>query len=165
MPTVAGRPLNGANQHPSQQTMVAWGPRHVHDWISGGNQAGGVRQQAAMRGMPAPFAWWQRRAIRGPATVPQSQPVMLHSRGYSRGAQAYAPKFGVINYNPIGDGVVAPYKLPVIAGPGARYNFGAIWFDVQTIPTSIILNPTVPTETIDALLATSYVGGTYLTTG
>jgi hypothetical protein len=125
----------------------------------------GIHPVAAERGAPAPLAWWQRRRLRGQATTPQPVPVWLQSRPYDRGAMAYAPHFGVIPTNPIGSGVFAPYRIPTIAGPGARYLFGAIWFDVQTVPTSLRMNPTVPIETVNALIAKSRVGGTYLTTG
>ena len=94
-------------------------------------------------------------------TPMQSFPVWLMSRPYDRGAGAYSPKFGTIPVSPIGAGIYAPYKLPAIAGPGARYQFGAIWFDVQAIPTSMRINPTVPVETVNALIATSHVGAMY----
>jgi hypothetical protein len=125
----------------------------------------GVSPQAAMRGQPPPLSWWHRRLGPRVPTPVQPLPVWLHSRPYDRGAGAYAPKFGTIPISPIGAGIYAPYKLPVIAGPGARYQFGAIWFDVQSIPTSMNFNGTVPIETINALIATSHVGPSYRTTG
>jgi hypothetical protein len=142
------------------------GPLNPVDWIDQASPNGlaGAVQSALMRGTPG-TAWWQRRQQRGPATIPQGGPFWLHSRGYSRGAGAYSPRFGVIPVNPIGAGIHAPYKLPVIAGPGARYQFGAIWFDVQTIPTTIRMQPTMPIESVNSLLATSYVAGMYATTG
>jgi hypothetical protein len=156
MPTQAGTPL----------ATAPGGPLNQFDWLSlGGNEAAGVQQSALMRGMPAPFSPWQGRAIYGPRTTPQPVPLYLTSRPYSRGADAHAPKFGLVNYNPIGGGIYSPYKLPVMAGPGARYTFGAIWFDVQAISTSMIMNPTIPIETVNALIATSSVGPSYLTTG
>jgi hypothetical protein len=157
MPTVAGVPL----------AAMPAGPLNQWDWVDAGpsGSLGGALQSALMRGTGGALAWWQQRQIRGPQTVPQGVPLYLQSRPYSRGADAYSPKFGQLAYNPIGAGVVAPYKLPVIAGPGARYEFAAIWFDVQTIPTSLNINPTVPIETVDALIATSHVGGMYVTTG
>src|SRR5262252_7803919 len=100
------------------------------DWIEGGPPIG-AQQSALMRGTPAPMAWFMRRLVRGPQTIPQAQPFYLQSRPYSRGAEAYSPSFGTLNYNPIGAGVYAPYKLPVSGGPGARYMAAAIWFDVQ----------------------------------
>jgi hypothetical protein len=142
------------------------GPLHPFDWIDyGANEAMGIMPASAARGQPVPFANWQRRQIAGPGTIAQGFPIWLHSRPYSRGAQAYSPKFGTINYNPIGAGIYAPYRLPTIAGPGARYQYGAIWFGVQTIPTSIRMNPTMPVETINALIATSQVSAMYPTTG
>ena len=52
-----------------------------------------------------------------------------------------------------------------IAGPGARYQLGAIWFDVQTIPTTIRMSPTMPIQSLDALLSVSHVSAMYATTG
>jgi hypothetical protein len=142
------------------------GSYHAPNWVDWyGSEALGVSPQAAMRGQPPALSWWMQRSIPRVPTPPQPYPVWLQSRPYDRGAGAYAPKFGTLPINPIGAGVYNPYKLPVIAGPGARYQAGAIWFDVQAIPTSIRMNPTVPVETINALLATSHVGPSYLTTG
>jgi hypothetical protein len=73
--------------------------------------------------------------------------------------------FGILPISPIGAGIYSPYKLPPIAGPGARYQLGAIWFDVQTIPTTIRMSPTMPIQSLDALLATSHVSAMYATTG
>lgn len=138
----------------------------IPDWWDGSPAAQiGTEPDSAMRGQPAPFAWWQRRPRLGPGTVPQPVPMWLQSRPYDRGAQAFSPKFGVINYNPIGSGVYAPYRLPTIAGPGARYAAAAIFFNVQDVPTTIVMNPTIPIETMDALLATAHAGPAYLTTG
>lgn len=159
MPTVAGTPVPAA--------MLPAGPLNQWDWVDAGpsGSLGGALQSALMRGTGGALAWWQQRQIPGPATIPQGAPFYLQSRQFSRGAGAFAPKFGTIPVNPIGAGIYAAYKLPVIAGPGARYEYAAIWFDVQTIPTSIGINPTVPIETINALVATSYVGAMYQTTG
>lgn len=155
MPTRDGTPVQeGAPWYVGVQNPV--------NWIDiSGNEQLGVQQSAAMRGQPMPLSWWQKRNIPGPKTVMQSREVFMHSRGYSRGADAYAPKFGVLNISPIGAGIYGPYKLPPMAGPGARYLQGAIWFDVQTIPTTIHMNPTIPIETMNALIATSYVGPQY----
>jgi hypothetical protein len=159
MPTTAGIPIPAA--------MLPAGPLNQFDWIDGGDPGsiGGALQSALMRGTGGALAYWQRRQIQGPATIPQSGPIYLHSRPYSRGAQAFSPKFGTLNYNPIGAGVPAPYRLPTIAGPGARYQFAAIWFDVQTIPTSIAPSPTMSMDSVAALLATSSVSAMYATTG
>jgi hypothetical protein len=157
MPTQAGIPINAA--------MLPAGPLNPFDWIDSGDGAGGVQQSSLMRGTGGALAYWQRRQIQGPQTIAQGQPVYLHSRPYSRGAGAFSPKFGVLNINPIGAGVVAPYKLPVIADPGARYQNAAIWFDVQTIPTSIAPSPTMSMDSVAALLATSSVSAMYATTG
>jgi hypothetical protein len=136
------------------------------NWVDiSGQEALGVSPFSAQRGKPVSLEAWQMRTIRGPGTVPQPGPIYLHSRPYSRGAQAYAPKFGVINYNPIGAGIYGPYRLPTIAGPGARYEAAAIWFNVQAVPTTMRMNPTVPVETVDALIATSHATLGYYTTG
>jgi len=138
----------------------------VMDWVDRRTgPAAGVDPQAMMRGKPVAFAWWQRKPFPKLVTTPQPVPVWLQSRPYDRGADAFAPHFGQLAYNPIGSGVYAPYRIPTIAGPGAQYVFGAIWFDVQTVPTSIKINPTIPIETMDALIMQSRVSGTYLTTG
>ena len=84
---------------------------------------------------------------------------------WDRGAGAWAPKFGQIPVSPIGAGVYAPYRIPTIAGPGARYMFAAIWFDVQTVPTSIHISPTMSAESLNALIATSHVSAMYPTFG
>jgi hypothetical protein len=139
---------------------------HPFKWLDiNQSEVAGLQQSAVMRGQPAPLSWWQQRSIPGPQTIPQPNPVYFTSRPYSRGAQAHAPKFGQLSYNPIGAGVYAPYRLPTIAGPGATYMFGAIWFDTQVINTSLRMGPSVPIETINALIATSSVGPSYLTTG
>jgi len=135
----------------------------VRDWAQLADE--GINPQAQQRGGPPGLAWWQQRRLRGQATTPQPNPVWLQSRPYDRGADAFMPHFGTIPTNPIGSGVFAPYRLPTIAGPGAQYMFGAIWFDVQTVPTSIRFNPTIPIETVNALIRKSRVAGTYLTTG
>jgi hypothetical protein len=159
MPTAAPQAIPAA--------MLPAGPLNQFDWIDAGNQGaiGGALQSSLMRGNPGAMAFWQRRQIRGPETTPQGAPYFLTSRPYSRGAGAHAPKFGQLAYNPIGAGVVAPYRLPTIAGPGARYEFAAIWFDVQTIPTSIAPSPTMSMDSVAALLATSSVSAMYATTG
>ena len=139
----------------------------VLDWMDRrlGTPDAGLDPQAIMRGKPVAFSWWQQKPPNRLQTTPQPVPVWLQSRPYDRGAAAYAPHFGQIPSNPIGAGVYAPYRIPTIAGPGARYVFGAIWFDVQSVPTSIRINPTIPIETMNALIMQSRVGGTYLTTG
>ena len=157
MPTTAGIPIPAA--------MLPAGPLNQFDWIDHGGPMGGAQQSSLMRGTGGALAYWQRRQIQGPSTVPQPGPFYLHSRPYSRGAGAFSPKFGSLNTNPIGAGVPAPYKLPVMAGPGARYQLGAIWFDVQAIPTSIAPSPTMSMDSVAALLATSSVSAMYATTG
>jgi hypothetical protein len=139
---------------------------HPVNWVDwAGSEQLGVSPQAAMRGRPPALSWWMQRSTPRVPTPPQPFPVWLQSRPYDRGAGAYAPKFGTLPISPIGAGIYSPYKLPVIAGPGARYSFGAIWFDVQTIPTSLNFGATVPMESINALIATSHVGPSYRTTG
>ena len=157
MPTQAGIPIPAA--------MLPAGPLNPYDWIDNGSAQGGALQSSLMRGTGGAMAYWQRRQIAGPATIPQGAPFFLTSRPYSRGAGAHAPKFGQLATNPIGAGVPSPYRLPTIAGPGARYQFGAIWFDVQTIPTSIAPSPTMSMDSVQALLATSSVAAMYATTG
>lgn len=155
-----------AGPHPEEYSPGYIGQNHPVNWVDwAGSEQMGVSPQAAMRGHPPALSWWMQRTGPRVATPPQGTPVWLQSRPYDRGAAAYAPKFGTIPVNPIGAGIYAPYKLPVIAGPGARYQFGAIWFDVQSIPTTMRFNPTVPVETVNALLASSHVGPSYLTTG
>jgi hypothetical protein len=152
--------------------MLPGGPLNPVDWIDAAGGApgsspgvGGALQSSLMRGTPGALAPYQRRQIQGPSTIAQQGPVYLHSRPYDRGAGAFSPKFGTLNINPIGAGVYAPYKLPVSGGPGARYQMAAIWFDVQTIPTSVQASPTMSMESLDALIATSYVAAMYPTTG
>ena len=158
MPTAASLPIPAA--------MLPGGPLNPFDWLSAGpNETGGIQQGAVMRGHPGALSFSQRRQIQGPGTIAQYGPIYLQSRPYDRGAGAFSPKFGVINYNPIGAGVYSPYKLPVIAGPGARYQMGAIWFDVQSIPTTIRMSPTMSSDSLNALLATSSVAAMYATTG
>jgi hypothetical protein len=160
MPSRDGTPIR-------PETSPGWiGQLHPHDWQTlGGNDFLGMQQSALMRGHPVPMSWWQRRPQWGPRPIPQGAPWYVTSRPYSRGAEAHAPKFGTLAWNPIGGGVPSAYRLPTIAGPGATYVFGAIWFDVQAIPTSVGLNATVPIETINALIKTSRVAGAYRTTG
>jgi hypothetical protein len=157
MPTTGALPIPAA--------MLTGGPLNPYDWLSLGNETGGIAQGAVMRGHPGAMSAYQRRQIAGPATVAMGGPIYLQSRPYDRGAGAFSPKFGVLNINPIGAGIYAPYKLPVIAGPGARYEMAAIWFDVQTIPTSVQASPTMSMQSLNALISTSSVAAMYPTTG
>jgi hypothetical protein len=156
MPTTAGIPVSIA--------QLPGGPLNQYDWIDGAADMPGALQQSLMRGTPG-MAAWQRRQIPQVPTIPQAREVFMQGPHWDRGAGAFSPKFGVIPVNPIGSGVYAPYRIPTIAGPGARYEFAAIWFDVQTVPTSLHLSPSMSAESLNALIATSYVAGTYLTTG
>lgn len=168
MPTRSGIPIGQTARPPVGQAGAHYGgPLNPVDWLDAGSPStiDGAMQTPLMRGTGGALAWWQQRQQRGPVTYPQGAPFYLQSRPYSRGAGAYSPKFGTLNINPIGAGVYAPHKLPVIAGPGARYQFGAIFFDVQAIPTTVRMSPTMPKESIAALLATSHVGEMYATTG
>lgn len=154
------------NPLPIPAAMLPAGPLNPFDWLSlHGDETAGIAQGQVMRGTPGFAAPYQRRQIAGPGTAIKGTPVYLHSRPYSRGAGAFSPKFGVLNINPIGAGVYAPFKLPVIAGPGARYEFGAIWFAPQTIPTTVHMSPTMSAESLNALLSTSQVSAMYATTG
>jgi hypothetical protein len=147
-------------------SMLPGGPLNPYDWLSlGGNEMSGINQGAVKRGHPGALSAYQRRQIRGPSTIAQGAPFYLHSRPYDRGAGAFAPKFGTLNINPIGAGIYAPYKLPVSGGPAARYQMAAIWFDVQSIPTSVQASPTMSMESLNALIATSHVAAMYTTTG
>jgi hypothetical protein len=157
MPTTGALPIPAA--------MLPAGPLNPYDWISLGNETGGVQQGPVMRGHPGALSAYQRRQIAGPQTTAWPGPVYLHSRPFSRGAGAFAPKFGVLNINPIGAGIYAPYKLPVSGGPAARYQMAAIWFDVQTVPTSVQASPTMTIQSLDALIRTSRVAAMYATTG
>jgi hypothetical protein len=158
MPTTGALPIPAA--------MLPGGPLNPYDWLSlGPNETGGIAQGAVMRGHPGAMAAYQRRQIVGPQTVAMAGPVYLQSRPYDRGAAAYSPHFGILNINPIGAGIYAPYKLPVIAGPGARYEMAAIWFDVQTVPTSVQASPTMTMQSLNSLIATSHVAAMYPTTG
>lgn len=163
MPLNNGIPLNG-----NAVAAAPWyiGALHPQNWMDiAYDELLGIQQSAVMRGQPPAMAAEQARPRIGAETIPRPTPLWMQSRPYSRGAGAYAPHFGHINYNPIGAGVYAPYKLPVIAGPGARYAASAIWFNVQAVPTSMQMNTTVPIETVNALIATSHVTAGYLTTG
>jgi hypothetical protein len=161
MPSKNGTPINNGASSPFYV-----GPLHPFNWVDlAHNEAMGVNQTAAMQGQPPAMEFWQARQIRGPQTVAQGVPFYLQSRPYSRGAEAFSPKFGSLAYNPIGGGTYNPYKLPPMAGPGARYVQGAIFFDVQAIPTGLRFNQTVPVETVDALIAQSHVAAAYRTTG
>jgi len=161
MPMTNGIPISNGMMSPSYI-----GPLHPMNWVDiGYNETLGVQQSAIMRGQPAAFDFWQKKQIGGPQTIVQPVPHYLQSRPYDRGAGAFSPKFGVLNVNPIGAGVYAPYRLPTIAGPGARYQWAAIWFDVQTIPTSMYMAPTMPMQSVNALIAESSVSASYLTTG
>jgi hypothetical protein len=179
MPTAPGIPiLQGGEGQPaggnlpggafpgSQAAPSYIGAAHPVNWLDRAmNEAAGLQSESTHRGRPMPFSWWQRRSIPNQPTIPQPVPVYVTSRPYSRGADAHAPQFGSLSYSPIGAGIYPPYKLPPMAGPGARYANSAIWFDVQAIPTSLRFGPTVPIETIAALLATASVGPSYQTTG
>jgi hypothetical protein len=146
--------------------MLPAGPLNPYDWISlGGSEPNGIAQGAIMRGHPGAMSAYQRRQIKGDPTTAWSGPIYLQSRPYDRGAGAFSPKFGVLNINPIGAGIYAPYKLPVSGGPAARYQMAAIWFDVQTVPTSVQASPTMTMQSLDALIHTSTVAAMYTTMG
>jgi hypothetical protein len=169
MPTNAGVPVaewTGAAADPADLAGAPYyvGAGHPFPWV---DQLApiGIDQCAANQGQPVPLSYWQRRTVPGPAAIPQPLPVWQVHQNYSRGAGAFTPHFGQVSYNPIGAGIFAPYKLPVIAGPGARYANAAIWFDVQAIGTGLRMNPTVPQETVDALIATAHATYGYATTG
>jgi hypothetical protein len=161
MPTTAGIPLSQMVASPE----LPAGPLNQFDWIDGAGNMPGAQQASLMRGHPGAMAYWQRRQIPQVPTMPQPREVFMQAPTWDRGAGAFSPKFGVVPISPIGAGVYAPYRIPTIAGPGARYQFAAIWFDVQTIPTSMTLSPSMSAESLNALIQESYVAGTYLTTG
>lgn len=159
MPTTGALPIPAA--------MLPAGPLAPYDWLSlGGDEFSGLAHGAVMRGTPGALAAYQRRQIGGPGTIAQGQPVWLQSRPYDRGAGAFSPKFGHLNINPIGAGIYAPWKLPVIAGPGARYSFGAIWFEAQTSPagSSMDIAPTISAEALAGLMSAP-IAAEYQTTG
>ena len=157
-------PTQGALPIPA--SMLPGGPLNPVDWLSiAHDELMGVQQGAVMRGHPGALSAYQRRQIQGPTTIAQGQPLWLQSRPYDRGAGAFSPKFGVLNINPIGAGIYSPYKLPVSGGPGARYQAAAIWFDVQSVPTSVQASPTMSMESLAALIGTSSVSAMYATTG
>lgn len=158
MPTCAGTPIAGMGAAQIAALSPAYiGVNHPEDWTT--------ELGADMRGRPRPLDAHQVRTIRGPQTIPVGDYWLFHSRGYDRGAQAYAPQFGILPINPIGAGIYAPYKGAPITGPAARYQFGAIFFDVQTIPTSMALNKGMTSQAANMLLAASSVGPSYKTTG
>ena len=97
--------------------------------------------------------------------VAQPLPVFVHSRPYSRGADAYAPQFGYLPYNPIGAGVPSVARMPTISGPSGRYQFGAIWFTAQTMPTSTRMSTVVSQQSVEAIIAGTQVSAVYGTTG
>src|SRR5215475_3024209 len=157
MPTTAGIPVSSA--------QLPGGPLNQIDWIDGAGNLPGALQSSLMRGTGGALAYWQRRQIPQIPTVAQGREVWLQGPAWDRGAGAWAPKFGVVPTSPIGAGVYAPYRIPTIAGPGARYTFGAIWFDVQSVPTSIHMSPSMSAESLTALIAMSHVSAMYPTTG
>jgi len=118
-----------------------------------------------MRGMPAPLEWWQQRRTPQQRDAPQALPFFFTPPQYDRGADAFAPQFGRLMSNVIGAGVPVPFRHPTISGPAAVYEAGAIYFDVQTVPTTVRLSPAMSRESLAALLATSHVGPSYATTG
>lgn len=142
------------------------GVKNPLDWASiGFSELDGLNPTAMMRGSGGAMAGWQRRQIPQTPTVGQGLPAYIYHENYSRGAQAYSPKFGVLPISPIGAGVQATYKLPVFGPPGARYQFAAIWFDVQTVPTSLQASPTMPMSAVNAAIMQSSVAAMYPTTG
>lgn len=161
MATARGIPLDQLVSTP----CLPAGELNPIDWIDGAGNMPGALQSSLMRGNPGALAPWQRRRIGQVPTLPMVREIWITSPPYSRGAAAHAPKFGYVPVSPIGAGIYAPYRIPTIAGPGARYQFGAIWFDVQVIPTSIHLSPTMSSESLNALIATSHVAAMYPTTG
>lgn len=153
MPTTPGIPLDPT--HDRAAINNPW------DWIDGAGNQQGALQSSLMRGTGGALAWWQRRTQPQKKTIPQAREVYLQGPTFDRGASAFAPKFGTLPISPIGAGVYAPYRIPTIAGPGARYVLDMIWFDVQTVPTSLHISPTMSAQQLNDLIATSYVAAMY----
>jgi hypothetical protein len=118
-------------------------------------------------GMPSPENGLQARPPGSWATNLRSlgQPFYVHTRGFSRGANAYVPNFGKVLTNPIGAGIVALSRPQASYGPSGRYENAAIWWVSQDIPTTIGLQGLTDPNTLSALLGQVSVQAVYPTTG
>ena len=93
MPTQGALPIPAA--------MLPAGPLNPYDWLSLGNEAGGIQQGAVMRGHPGALSAYQRRQIAGPTRSWQGRADLLAiARPMIAAPAPTRPKFGVLNINP-----------------------------------------------------------------
>jgi hypothetical protein len=117
--------------------LGATGHRHA-DLVRGMPESAGpmmARPHAAMK-IYAPFGTFIKRI----------------TRRHERGAYGYAYGGGVLEYDPIGAGVVVPWKIPVEPGRTARVVDGTLFWN--TTPTNRALVPAIgPAHTPQEMIA------------
>lgn len=108
----------------------------------------------SQRGFASPENPLQRRP---PGSMPNVPPVSglpswAPTARQSYGAEGIAPQYGKVLTNPIGAGVVAPYRPQASYGGSAAYYNGVIWWTSQAIPTSVNLQGLTDPNVLAAVL-------------
>lgn len=119
------------------------------------------------RGFPSPLNWLQRRP---PKSMPNDPPIFggvayNETPDMDRGASAFVPITGKVLTNPIGAGIVVPYRPQSSYGPAGQYADGAIWWTSQSIPTSVNLQGLASPHELAALLDDIQIQAVVRTTG
>jgi len=84
---------------------------------------------------------------------------------YDRGAAAVVQNYGKVLENPIGAGIVALSRPQASYGGAAQYDYGALWWTSQAIPTSINLQGLTDPEALNEILGSVAVQAVVRTTG
>jgi hypothetical protein len=121
----------------------------------------------AQRGFPAPGTGDQ---IRPPGSMPNillpdGSNHEVYTPYFSRGAAAYVQNYGKVTENPIGAGIPVPYRTQASYGPAAQYDYGALWWTSQVIPTTINLQGLTDPEALNEILGSTLVQAVVRTTG
>ncbi len=122
---------------------------------------------SAQRGFPSPLDWLQRRPKGSMPNVPPTFGGVAYNetREYDRGASAYVPITGKLLTNPIGAGIVVPFRPQASYGPAGEYADGAIWWSSQSIPTSVNLQGLASPQELAAILDDIQIQAVVRTTG
>lgn len=147
------------------QTTGDWTPApELVEWVperptKGRRSFFASKPSSRQRGFPSPENPAQRRPEGSmPNAVPQSgRAVEVWTPYYDRGAAAFVQNFGKVLTNPIGAGVVAPYRPQASYGPAGEYVNGAIWWVSQAVPTTVGLQGLSSPDVLASLLSETEV--------
>lgn len=105
-------------------------------------------------GQPEPQGALQYRPPGSMPNVPVIDGIIDYvvSPEFSRGAGRYVPQSGYVLSNPIGAGVVVMQRPQASYGPAGEYVDGAIFWNSQSIPTSVDLASLLGPEQVEALV-------------